>query len=384
MFVFCENYLTSKVNYQIPEGLQLFVVKDSIDVEGFPTTCGHIKLKDNIAKKSNMVIKKLLSNGYVCYGKCNMDVMSYGWFGENKFYGDLENHKYPHLTSGGSSSGCAVALSNELISFSIGEDTIGSIRIPSSLAGLYSYRPVNKYYSNDNMFKITKEYDQIGIISRSYNLINEINSVITSSRESRTIDNGITVSIPFNILKGKVTNEILNTLEDIVFELNLNGVEIFFGNIDVVVTESSKLLRCIVEDEVDDLINFKLKEIGVSGLFNDMIDIDRYIPERIIKDKEKIREDILREVSDYFLVSKSDFILLPVFYDEKNYKDNKIKLSDNFSYFTAISSLNKLSSFTIPIESKLGYPLGFELLFNPIKDDNVLLAKCGEIVNFIK
>lgn len=51
------------------------LVKDNIDVEGFPTTAGSLALEDNLAMNDAKVIRNLRRNGAVIIGKTNFLVM---------------------------------------------------------------------------------------------------------------------------------------------------------------------------------------------------------------------------------------------------------------------------------------------------------------------
>ena len=48
------------------------LVKDNIDVVGFPTTAGSLALEDNMAMKDAHVIRNLRRNGAVIIGKTNL------------------------------------------------------------------------------------------------------------------------------------------------------------------------------------------------------------------------------------------------------------------------------------------------------------------------
>ena len=48
------------------------LVKDNIDVTGFPTTAGSLALEDNVAKSDAPVIRNLRKNGAVIIGKTNL------------------------------------------------------------------------------------------------------------------------------------------------------------------------------------------------------------------------------------------------------------------------------------------------------------------------
>ena len=69
--------------------------------------------------------------------------------------------------SGGSSGGSAVAVSAGMTPVSIGTDTSGSIRVPSSLCGLFGLKPTYGRVSKYGVQELAPSIDHIGPIARS-------------------------------------------------------------------------------------------------------------------------------------------------------------------------------------------------------------------------
>jgi aspartyl-tRNA(Asn)/glutamyl-tRNA(Gln) amidotransferase subunit A len=116
-------------------------VKDLVDVRGMVTTAGGIILPNVPATDDAPVIKRLRSFGCVMVGKANLHEFAYGVTSVNPHYGAVLN---PHDTSrvaGGSSGGSAAAVAAGMCDWSVGSDTGGSIRIPSSLCGVAGFKP---------------------------------------------------------------------------------------------------------------------------------------------------------------------------------------------------------------------------------------------------
>ncbi|MCE2566046.1 AtzE family amidohydrolase [Komagataeibacter sp. FNDCF1] len=119
-----------------------FGVKDLFDVCGEVTTAGSIVLRDNLpATQDATVVARLRAAGAVPVATLNMDEFAYGFSTENAHTGTTCN---PHDTArlaGGSSGGSAASVAAGLLPFTLGSDTNGSIRIPSSLCGVWGLKP---------------------------------------------------------------------------------------------------------------------------------------------------------------------------------------------------------------------------------------------------
>jgi Asp-tRNA(Asn)/Glu-tRNA(Gln) amidotransferase A subunit family amidase len=111
------------------------VVKDELDLEGFPTTLGTRFLSTKAAKDS-AVVARLKAAGAVILGKANMHEIGINPIGVNPHFGACRNPYDRARISGGSSSGSAAAVAAGVAPLSIGADGGGSIRIPAALCGV--------------------------------------------------------------------------------------------------------------------------------------------------------------------------------------------------------------------------------------------------------
>ena len=118
------------------------LVKDVIDIEGFPTVAGSKARRDVApADRHADVVVILLSAGCRIVGKAKMHELAFGVTGINEWAGTPPNPAYPDLIPGGSSSGSASAVAAGLCDFSIGTDTGGSIRVPAACCGIVGLKP---------------------------------------------------------------------------------------------------------------------------------------------------------------------------------------------------------------------------------------------------
>lgn len=117
-----------------------FVVKDNIDLAGYPTTAG-CPAYSYQPERSAVVTERLIEAGAIPVGKTNMDQFATGLVGTRSPYGETHNALWEELISGGSSSGSAVAVALGLAAFGLGTDTAGSGRVPAALNNLVGYKP---------------------------------------------------------------------------------------------------------------------------------------------------------------------------------------------------------------------------------------------------
>ena len=116
-------------------------IKESFDVEGWPTTWGRPDLKDNIARSDSVVVERMQAAGAVLFGKTNVPIHLADWQSFNAVYGATENPWRLGLTPGGSSGGSAAALAAGLTGIEAGSDIGASIRNPAHYCGVFGHKP---------------------------------------------------------------------------------------------------------------------------------------------------------------------------------------------------------------------------------------------------
>ncbi len=119
-----------------------YLLKDLFDVAGLPTLAGSSFLPEVRAKPEgdSMIVRALGAAGAVMVGKTHLFEFAWGLTGENAHFGDCEHPRFPGRTTGGSSSGSALAVAADIVPFAVGTDTGGSIRVPAAFCGIFGYR----------------------------------------------------------------------------------------------------------------------------------------------------------------------------------------------------------------------------------------------------
>ncbi|HEX2282917.1 MAG TPA: amidase [Thermomicrobiales bacterium] len=116
-------------------------IKDLTLTRGIRSTRGSLLMKDYVPDFDPPVVERLYSAGIVMLGKTNTPES--GWKGEttNRVSGSTHNPWNHGRTPGGSSGGASAAIAAGMGPLAQGSDGAGSIRIPSSFAGIFGLKP---------------------------------------------------------------------------------------------------------------------------------------------------------------------------------------------------------------------------------------------------
>lgn len=145
-----------------------FAVKNLFDIAGLPTRAGSkINVDGPRAARDGALVRKLEDAGAILVGGLNMGEYAYDFTGENSHYGPSRNPRDTTRMSGGSSGGSGAAVAAGEVPLALGSDTNGSIRVPSSLCGLFGLKPTYGRLSRAGSFPFVDAFDHLGPIARS-------------------------------------------------------------------------------------------------------------------------------------------------------------------------------------------------------------------------
>jgi aspartyl-tRNA(Asn)/glutamyl-tRNA(Gln) amidotransferase subunit A len=217
-------------------------LKDLIYMKGVRSTSGSKILSDFVPDYDSTVVKKLKDAGAIIVGMNNTHEFACGITNINPHYGSSKNPWDINRMSGGSSGGSAVAVSAGMTPASIGTDTSGSIRVPSSLCGLFGLKPTYGRVSKYGVQELAPSIDHVGPIARS---AWDIAAVLQSIAGYDRLDpSTVNVSVPdyIKVISEKEKEEQKGSDK---FKVGI-PVEFFFDIID------SKVM-CVFEKFVDKL-----------------------------------------------------------------------------------------------------------------------------------
>lgn len=140
-------------------------VKDLCNTAGVATAAGMPIHRKNLPAKDATVVARLKAAGAVILGKLQMTEGAYG-----AHHPDIAAPLNPWNAAywtGSSSSGSGAATAAGLCFASLGSDTGGSIRFPSTMNGLTGLKPTWGRVSRAGVFALAESLDHIGPMTRS-------------------------------------------------------------------------------------------------------------------------------------------------------------------------------------------------------------------------
>ncbi len=152
------------IDHGAMQGIGL-AIKDLIDMQGVPTTCGSRHHTKTPAAQDAAVVANLCAQGAVPLGK--VATYEYALVGPS-FDGPHPPPVNPwnrdHIT-GGSSSGAAAAVASGMVRVALGTDTGGSIRSPACYCGVVGLKPTKGIILRDGVFPLSDDLDHVGPIA---------------------------------------------------------------------------------------------------------------------------------------------------------------------------------------------------------------------------
>ena len=217
-------------------------IKDNIVTKHLRTTCASLILSNFNPIYDAFVIELINKNNMVIIGKCNMDEFAMGSSNRTSYYGPVLNPLDKTRTPGGSSGGSAACVSANIVPLSLGSDTGGSIRQPSSYCGVVGLKPTYGRVSRFGLIAFSSSLDQIGPISRNV-YENALLLNILCEKDERDLTNiktpttdftakigdniaNMRIAIPSFYISKVVDENIKNALFKVVDILKKNGATI--------------------------------------------------------------------------------------------------------------------------------------------------------------
>jgi len=209
------------------------------------------------------VINLLKKRGYFCLGKTNLDEFACGGSGllSNKVL--LVNPHNPQHIVGGSSSGSAVAVAQNLVPFALGSDTGGSVRCPAAYCGVIGFKPSYGLISRYGLIPLASSLDTIGILASRVEAIKKVFSVLAKEDPRDLLT--ITRKRRIKVLK---TNKRIAVIKGLEKHLVKNLKELYHQTLNILKKEGYNIEEVKLLEELRENLQLTYLIISCSELLS--------------------------------------------------------------------------------------------------------------------
>ncbi|KLL03345.1 MAG: aspartyl/glutamyl-tRNA amidotransferase subunit A [Mycoplasmataceae bacterium RV_VA103A] len=175
-----EKYYTSIVSDERTKKKALkYFVKDNFWTQELITTASSKFLADFRPSQNAFVIELLTKEEKKLVGKAILDEFACGGTGLHAATGPIFNPRNLSYIVGGSSSGSAWVVAENLAPWSLGHDTGDSIRRPAAYCGIVGFKPSYGLISRSGIIPMASSLDTVGILARKVQDIKPVFSIIS-------------------------------------------------------------------------------------------------------------------------------------------------------------------------------------------------------------
>ncbi len=392
-------------------------IKDNICTKGIKTTCSSKMLENFISPYDATVMEKINNENMITLGKLNMDEFAMGGSTEYSYFKKTANPWNLKKVPGGSSGGSAAAVAANLVPWSLGSDTGGSIRQPASFCGIVGLKPTYGLVSRFGLVAFASSLDQIGPITKDVydsalllNVLAGHDKKDTTSEDIGNIDytkslkndvKGLKIAVPKEFFGEGINEEVKASLETAIAKYKELGAEIEEISLDIAKYSLATYYIIACAEASSNLGRFdgirythrtekfeNLKEIykksrseGFGKEVKRRIILGTYVLssgyyDAYYKKAQQVRTLVMNEFNKAF--EKYDLILTPtaptVAFDIGGKSENPLEmyLADICTVSVNIAGLPAIS---VPCGvDKTGMPIGMQLIGNKFKEETILNA----------
>ena len=205
-------------------------IKNLCNVAGETTLAGSKALDDAPPAKADApVVARLRAAGAVIVGSTNMSEFAFSGVGFNPHYGTPGNPADRKRVPGGSSSGAAVSVADQMAVAALGTDTGGSVRIPAAVCGITGFKPTARRVPIDGVVPLSTSLDSIGPLANSVECCAIVDAIFAAepiSIPDAVPLSGLRFAIPKHFMMDELDPVVAKAFERACKALAAKGVKI--------------------------------------------------------------------------------------------------------------------------------------------------------------
>jgi aspartyl-tRNA(Asn)/glutamyl-tRNA(Gln) amidotransferase subunit A len=207
-------------------------IKDLFDMAGDVTTAGSKVLRGQPPAAADCAaVARLRAAGFIPIGRTNMTEFAYSGLGLNPHYGTPLNpfERERRRAPGGSSSGAAVSIVEQMSYGALGTDTGGSCRIPAAFCGIVGFKPTARRVPLSGVFPLSPTLDSVGPLAVSVACCATLDAVLADEAAAGldvTELRGRRFAVPTHYALDSLDNHVAHDFERAIRELSGAGAEV--------------------------------------------------------------------------------------------------------------------------------------------------------------
>lgn len=370
-------------------------LKDNLYFKDKVTTMASKIHNDFRSDADATVVEKLREAGVIFTGKLSMHEYAWGITNNNPHFGPVRNPWDPTKIPGGSSGGSGAAVAAGASVASLGTDTAGSIRIPSSACGIVGLKPTHGRVSKFGCFPLAWTLDHIGPMTKTVKDAAAMLEIISGfdHRDPTCADRPVDQYV--NYLTGDVKDLVIGVNEDYFFKQVDHDVENAVRKaIDLLVSQGAKvevvkipslqyaewaeLVTSLSEASAIHHTNLKTRPEDYGNDIRLLFELGELPSAVDYLQAQQVRRQLKAEFTELF--KKVDVLITPTLPvvandigdDTVDLNGEKVDLINNIIRFTGPSNLTGLPALTVPCGFKGKLPIGLQIIGPAFREGKVL------------
>lgn len=358
--------------FSIGQGALSVMLKDTIDVAGYPTRASSRALQEAPPAAQNAaVVDALLAYGCRLTGKTSLHELAFGTTGINHFTGTPENPRYPGRIPGGSSSGSAAAVAAGLCDFSLGTDTGGSVRIPACCCGVFGFKPTFGRVSRAGVMPALSSLDCVGPFAADLpRLIEAMRAIDPSFGELPAVE-----GIELGVIPVEAASEVGQRVNEVLAGCGLKQVPVLLPSFKAAYAAGMVVINRETFNACAHLLDSGLVAADVAGRLR----LAGQTSDEELAAAEAVRATFTAEVDQ--ALTRFPILALPTMPDYplaiEDAADTRAVLG--MTAFVRPFNLSGHPALTIPFEGKSGLPVGLQLIAAKGADE-LLMAVAADLL----
>lgn len=359
---------------QLGSGKLKVVVKDTIDIQDYPTRAASPALANiSAATQHAAVVENILDQDCQIIGKANLHELAFGITGLNGYTGSPINPKYPHLIPGGSSSGSATSVAEKICDFSIGTDTGGSIRLPAACCGIYGLKPTFGRVSRQGVLPQFSSLDCVGPFANDMSTLIHAMDIIDPTFDIQKVKLNQENTARIGILRVDADNSVWQSIEQRIEQLT----NIQFEPVELSLFQAAyKVGMTLISYENWQAFSYLITTGKLGTDIRQRLLASAQITSEEYEKAKEVQQAFRQEVDQ--LLTQFDALLLPtlpIIPPQISEVNDPLKLL-NLTSLVRPFNVSGHPALTLPLETTEGLPVGLQLVAGQNQDEKLCAIAC--------